>query len=92
MSCHQRNVAIDRVKLPKISLRRFRGNPMRWTAFRDCFESAIHKCDRLAEMDKFNYLRSLLEGTAYDAIARLALSAANYEEAIAMLKKRFGNR
>ena len=43
-------------------------------------------------MDKFNYLRSLLERTAYDAIAGLTLSSANYREAIEILQKRFGNK
>ena len=65
---------------------------MRWSAFWDSFNSAIHTNDRLFEIDKFNYLRSLLEGAAYDAIAGLALSAANYGEAVEILKKRFGNR
>ena len=76
----------DRVKLPKISLPHFRGNLMRWTAFWDSFNSAIHTNDRLSEIDKFNYLRSLLESTAYDAIAGLALSAANYGEAVEISK------
>ena len=84
--------ASDRVKLPKISLPHFRGNLMRWTAFFDSFNSAVHLNDRLSEIDKFNYLRSLLEGPAYDAIAGLALSAVNYREAIEILKKRFGNK
>ena len=82
----------DRVKLPKISLPRFCGNHMKWTAFWDSFNSAVHENDRLSEIDKFNYLRSLLKGSAYDAIAGLALLAANYGEAVAILKKRFGNR
>ena len=43
-------------------------------------------------MDKFNYLRSLLEHTALDAIAGLTLSAANYQEAVEILRKRFGNK
>ena len=43
-------------------------------------------------MDKFNYLRSLLERTAYEAIAGLTLSSANYGEAIEILKKWFGNK
>ena len=81
--------AADRVKLPKISLPHFRGDLLRWTAFWDSFESAVHSNDRL---DKFNYLRSLLEGTAYDAVAGLALTAANYEQAVEILKKRFGNK
>ena len=71
-----------RVKLPKISLPHFRGNLMRWSAFWDSFNSAIHTNDRLSEINKFNYLRSLLEGAAYDAIAGLALSVANYGEGV----------
>ena len=82
----------DRVKLPKIGLPHFRGNLMKWTAFWDSFDSAVHSNSQLSEIDKFNYLRSLLEGTAYDAIAGLALSAANYREAVDILKKRFGNK
>ena len=82
----------ERVKLPRISLPHFRGNLIRWPAFWDSFNSAIHSNDRLSEIDKFNYLRSLLEGTAYDAIAGLALSAANYGEAVEILRKRFGNK
>ena len=82
----------DRVELPKINLPHFRGNLMRWTAFWDSFDSAIHSNDQLSEIEKFNYLRLLLEGAAYDAIAGLALSAANYVEAVEILKKRFGNQ
>ena len=83
---------MDRVKLPKIALPHFNGNLMRWTSFWDSFESAVHLNDRLAEVDKFNYLRSLLEGTAYDSIAGLSMTAVNYKEAIGILKKRFGNQ
>lgn len=82
----------NRVKLPKISLPHFRGNHMKWTAFWDSFESAVHQNERSSKIDKFNYLRSLLEGTAYDAIAGLSLSAANYAEAVQLLQKRFGNK
>ena len=82
----------DRMKLPKISLPHFRGNQMKWTAFWDSFESAVHQNEHLSKIDKFNYLRSLLEGNAYDAIAGLSLSAANYTEAVQILQKRFGNK
>ena len=50
-----------------------------WT-FWDSYESAIHKNDELADVDKFNYLHSLLERTTHEAIAGLTLSAANYHE------------
>ena len=81
-----------RVKLPKITLPHFRGNPLQWTAFWDSYESAVHLNDSLSEVDKFNYLKSLLEKAAYDAVAGLTLSAANYCEAVDILKRRFGNR
>ena len=52
----------------------------------------MHNNDTLTDVHKFNYLRSLLERLAYEAIAGLTLSAANYKEAIEILKKRFGNK
>lgn len=58
----------------------------------DCYESAVHLNDTLSDVDKFNYLRSLLEKSAYDAIAGLTLSASNYREAVEILRKRFGNK
>jgi hypothetical protein len=51
----------------------------------------IHTNPTLSSVDKFNYLTSLLESSASEAIAGLSLTDANYEEAIATLKKRFGN-
>lgn len=80
------------MKLPKLSLRHFNGDAMKWTTFWDSYESAVHSSRELSDVDKFNYLRSLLEQTAYDAIAGLTLSTANYHEAIDLLKKRFGNK
>ena len=82
----------SKVKLPKISLPHFKGNPVYWTAFWDSYESAVHLNSALSKVDKFNYLRSLLERSAYDSIAGLTLSSANYAEAIEVLKRRFGNR
>ncbi len=81
-----------RVKLPKITLPHFAGNLVKWPVFWDSCESAIHNNAELSSIDKFNYLRSLLERSAYDAIAGLTLSAENYHEAVEILKKRFGNK
>ena len=81
-----------KVRLPKISLPRFRGDPVKWTPFWDAYKSAIHLNPDLSEIDKFNYLRSLLDHTALDAITGLALSTANYQQAIEILEKRFGNK
>ena len=77
------------VKLPK---RSFDGELTSWSTFWDSFESAIHNNGQLSDVDKFNYLRSLLEKGAYDAISGLTLSAGNYQEAVAILKKRYGDK
>ena len=80
----------SKVKLLKISLPHFKGNTIHWTAFWDSFESAVHLNGSLSDGDKFNYLRSFLEKTAYEAIVGLTLSSANYREAIDILKRRLG--
>ena len=48
----------QRVKLPKIELEKFSGDPKRWQSWWDCFESVIHNND-LSNIDKFNYLQCL---------------------------------
>ena len=60
-------------------------------AFWDSFEAAIDKNEELSSVDKFNYLNTLLEGAAAEAVAGLTLTSANYSEAVGVLKKRFGN-
>lgn len=50
----------------------------------------MHTNKALKNVDKFNYLRSLLEGAALSA--RLALTEPNYTNAIDILKKIFGNK
>ena len=82
----------NRVKLPKLTLRAFNGDITTWTTFWDSYESAIHINTELSDIDKFNYLRSLLERTALEAVSGLTLTSANYHEAVSILKKRFGNK
>ena len=45
----------------------------------------------LSNVEKFNYLRSFLTGDALHAIAGLSLTNNNYEEAMQLLKNRYGN-
>ena len=80
------------MRLPKITLRKYGGNPAEWTSFWDSYQSSIHNNPDLSDIDKFNYLRSLLERTAFDAIASLTNSSDNYQQAIDILHKRFGNK
>ena len=79
-----------RAKLPKLEVRRFNGKVDEWQEFWDCYESSIHSNPNLLNIDKFSYLRDLLGGAARTTIVGLALTAANYEVAIDLLRRRFG--
>ena len=78
-----------KVKLPKLELRKFSGKVEDWPEFWDSFCSAIHNDDQLAKVDKFKYLRSYLEGPARNAIKGFSLTDVDYDEAVALLRKRF---
>ena len=78
-----------RVKLPKLEVRKFSGKLEEWQEFWDSFESAIDSNDSLSSVDKFSYLRGLLLEPARLAITGFALTSANYEAAVELLKKRF---
>ena len=55
------------VKLPKLTIKSFKGDLTTWITFWDSYKAAIHENSSLSDIDKFNYLRSLLQGPALDA-------------------------
>ena len=84
------NLGAGKAKLRKIILKKFHGDPICFTPFWDSFRSAVDDNPCLLDVDKFNYLRNLLEGSAAGAIRGLPLTAENYGAAKDILKKRFG--
>ncbi|RUA05998.1 MAG: hypothetical protein DSY43_03210 [Gammaproteobacteria bacterium] len=81
-----------RARLPKLEVRKFDGTPHEWQEFWDAFTSAVDNNDALSKVDKFNYLRGLLEGPAKSSIAGFSLTEANYSTAVEQLTKRYGKR
>ena len=77
------------VKLPKINLQKFSGKVEHWQEFWDLFKSVIHDSPLLAKADKFNYLRSYLEGPVKKVIGGLSLTDADYDSAVQILKNRY---
>ena len=71
-------------------LPKFKGDVTKWTGFWESFNSAVNQNPDISKVDKFNYLHSLLEGTAASAIQGLTLSESNYDSALELLKGRFG--
>ena len=81
-----------RAKLPKLEVRKFGGRLQEWQEFWDSFDSAVNQNEGLADVDKFAYLKSLLIEPARSAISGFALTSANYNEAIDLLKRRYGKK
>ena len=57
-----------KVKLPKFFLPSFAGDATQWISFWDSFASAIHDNNDLNNIDKFQYLRSCLQGSAAETV------------------------
>lgn len=63
---------------------------MQQQSFWNSFNSTIHTNPQLCQINKFNYLHSLLEGQAARAIQGLTQTDANYNSAIELAQNHFG--
>ena len=57
------------VRLPRLDLPTFSGNALEWQPFWDGFDAAVHSNPAISEVQKLNYLRSLLRGEASQVVA-----------------------
>ncbi|XP_028408229.1 uncharacterized protein LOC114530813 [Dendronephthya gigantea] len=80
----------SRARLPKLKVKKFSGRIHEWQEFWDSFKSAIHNNANLSDVDKFSYLRGLIEGPARATIAGFSLTEENYNSAVEHLERRFG--
>jgi len=83
---------VPKVKLPKLEPKKFNSDFTEWEIFWSSFELSNHINTSLTAVDKFQYLLSLLESSAFAAVAGLKLTEPNYNEAIDILTKQFGNK
>ncbi|XP_065902524.1 uncharacterized protein [Dysidea avara] len=77
-------------RLPKLSLPTFSGDTLMWQSFRDSFDAAVHNCPSITKIQKFNYLKAQLHGDALRTIAGLPLTESNYDDAITLLTRKYG--
>ena len=78
------------IRLPKLTLPTFHGDPLQWQTFWDAFSTAIHSNTDLADVQKFNYLRAHLASHATSCVAGLPTTSDNYQRAVDLLQDRFG--
>lgn len=77
--------------LPRISIPTFSGGVESFVEYISLFESLVHNNKGLADINKFQYLRSSLSGEALAVISGFDFLPQNYELAIAALKERYMN-
>lgn len=53
---------LQNVRLPKLDLKHFDGNPLSWVSFINLFDTTIHNNVQLSNVSKFQYLLSILSG------------------------------
>ncbi|GFU62304.1 DUF1758 domain-containing protein [Trichonephila clavipes] len=84
------NKNVNSVRLPKLQIDKYFGDPCLWLEFWNKFQNSIDKNETLTKVDKFSYLKSLLGGAAGNVVNGFALSDDNYDNALILLKERFG--
>ncbi|GFQ97436.1 transposon Ty3-G Gag-Pol polyprotein, partial [Trichonephila clavata] len=89
---HFRNSDNIRIKVPKYHITRFYGDDAaKWLTFWNSFETSVHYNESLNKVDKFNYLKAHLGGSALNTVEGFPISAKAYDEAVKLLKNRFAN-
>nr|XP_050045715.1 uncharacterized protein LOC126542629 [Dermacentor andersoni] len=78
-------------RLPKLELVRLEGTITRWQLFWDMFLHSVHENPRLSDMDHFNYLISLLDGAAAQAVAGNQVTESSYSDARGILNQLYDN-
>ena len=76
--------------LAKFDLPEFNGDILLWLQFWNIFEAEVDQNPSFSGATKFNYLNAKLKGEAKAALVGLAPTNDNYPEAVAILKKRYG--
>ena len=79
------------IKLPKIDIKRFHGDPIHWQEFSDTFDAMVTKNETISDIQKFTYLRGLLRGEAEKCIEGITLTGDNFAQAMNLLKERYAN-
>ncbi|XP_068203691.1 uncharacterized protein [Palaemon carinicauda] len=80
------------VRLPKLDLPHFTGDVLEWNSFWELYNMSVHQRGALELIQKFSYLQSLLTGDALKLISGFKLDAANYSQAISLLRTTYGKK
>ena len=69
------------MKLPKITLKTFSGDPLDWKSFEETFEAAVDNNESITKIEKLMHLKTYLDISALQAKKELPLTSENFTEA-----------
>ena len=72
-------------------LQKFDGDILRWKQFEESFEAAVHKNERISNVEKLTYLLGYFEKAPIQAVEDFPLTNDTYIQAWELLKERYGN-
>lgn len=79
------------IPLPTMHIPTFTGKATEWMEFIALFTSHIDKRERLTDSQKFQYLKSKLDGEAAQLLRNIPITDANYKPALEKLTSRYNN-
>ena len=79
-------------RLPRLEIPKFKGDYKAFASFFDLFNALVHNNQTLTDIEKFNYLITVLEGQPLSLVRTLPLTADNYITAYDTLHKRYSNK
>jgi len=68
-------------RLPRIDIPKFNGSPSDWLSFKDMFSSLILAHPTLSSVEKLQYLKTSLVGSAAHLLKNTTLTSANFQKA-----------
>ena len=80
------------IKLPKLDIKPYEGDVTEWNSFWELYKVSVHNRAELEAIQKFSYLKSLLQGEALELIAGFKLEANNYVQAVNLLETTYGKK
>lgn len=89
---HTIHPPINVVKYAKVNIPTFFGDSTEFQSFIDLFNAAVHNVESYSNSQKFQLLKRYLDGEAASLVRHLAITDANYEEAITRLKERYDRK
>ncbi|KAL6739264.1 hypothetical protein Aduo_012738 [Ancylostoma duodenale] len=82
---------VETPKLAPLPLPKFRGHLWEWDQFWAIFSTTVHS-KGISNIEKLTYLLESLQGPAKDAVKDLQITSDNYDLAINLLQRKYGNR